>query len=113
MYSIFKDGVLIEQQAWDGDWITCNVDGLSVGVYNFTLEILDTFAETASDTVMVTVNPQTTATTDQFPSNPNTLTTTNGTTTGGIQMITIVISIGSTIVIIVVIVLMLKTKQQP
>ncbi|TFG96498.1 hypothetical protein E4H12_10910 [Candidatus Thorarchaeota archaeon] len=112
MYSIFKDGVLMGQHAWDGDWITYNVDGLSVGVYNFTLEILDTFAETASDTVIVTVNPQTTATIDTTPTTPDT-TTSNSTGVGGIQEFTLVISIGSTLVIVIVIVLMLRTKRGP
>ena len=100
------------QHAWDGDWITYNVDGLSVGVYNFTLEILDTFAETASDTVIVTVNPQTTATIDTTPTTPDT-TTSNSTGVGGIQEFTLVISIGSTLVIVIVIVLMLRTKRGP
>jgi len=111
-YHISKDGYVVEQQNWAGSEIIYNVDNLEVGVYNFTLTILDMFNETASDSVIVTVNPQTTATVDYAPT-PNTTATTNGPTVGGIQQITLVISIGSTIVIVVVIVLMLRTKQNP
>ena len=108
VYTIFKDGFLVEQQAGDGSEITYNVDGLEAGVYNYTLKIVDTFSETASDTVIVTVNPQTTATIHTTPTTPS---TTNGTTFGGFQELTFIISLGSTIVIVVVIVLMLRTKR--
>jgi len=106
----------VKQVAWDGDWISYNVDNYEVGTYNYTLEILGVYGQTDSDTVMVTVNPQTTATIDTFPITSNsttTSTTTNGTTFVGIQEITLIISVGSTIVIVIVIVLMLRTKQQP
>lgn len=113
MYTIFKDGVSIEHQAIVGnEWIiTYNVDGLPIGVYNFTLEIIDEFSYTASDTVFVEVIPEIITTSDVTTIPVNTTPTTNTTGLGGIQEITLVISIGSTIIIVVVIVLMLRTKR--
>ena len=110
MYSIFKDGIAVKEQIWDGDWITYNVDGLEAGIYNFTLRIVDEFGFTASDMVIVTVTGSTTATTDNVTPTP-TSTTTNGITYVGLQEITLIISVGSTIVIIVVIVLIIRTKR--
>jgi len=100
------------QQPWDGDWITYNIDGLPAGVYEYTLQIFDAFGFNATDTVIVTVFGSTTATINPVTST-TTSTTTNGTTYLGVQEITLVISIGSTVVIVVVIILMLRTKKTP
>ncbi len=112
VYSILKDGVLQKQEAWDGSSISYNIDGLPIGEYNYTLEILDTFGDTASDSVIVTVilNPTLITT--------NTTTTTSTTTTNttypiGLQEITLIISVGSTAVIVVVFILIIKTKKSP
>ena len=103
-YSIYKDGMLVKNQAWDGSIIEYNVDGLPLGIYNFTLVIMDTFNQTASDSVQVYVYPDTT-----MPGGPtNTSTNTN---TGGFEQITLFVSIGSTVVIIIVVILMLRTKK--
>ena len=110
--STAPDGTLIEQQAWDGSNIEYVVDGLSLGTYNFTLEILDAFGTTASHTVWVEVISGTTMPGGTTNTSATT-TTTNGTTSGGIQEITLIVSLGSTVVIIVIIVLMLKTKRNP
>ncbi|OLS20973.1 MAG: hypothetical protein ThorAB25_27490, partial [Candidatus Thorarchaeota archaeon AB_25] len=93
-----SDGVLIASYSWNGELITIEIDGLSVGSYIFTLQVYDTNMNTASDTVMVTVRPESTTSA--------TITTTNTTNTAGnaefIQQVSLVISIGSTLVIVIV-----------
>ncbi len=110
-YTIFKDGNLVKFQEWDGSIIQYIVDGLPLGTYNFTLVIMDTFNQTASDTVWVEVIQSTTTPTGTTTTNTTTTTTTNGTIPGGFEQITLAVSIGSTVVIIVVIVLMIRTKR--
>ena len=113
MYSIFKDGVLKKQEAWSGSSIVYNIDGLAVGEYNFTLEILDGFGATASDSVIVTVTAASTIVTTNSTSTTTSTTTTNTTDPIGLSEFSLIISIGSSVVIIVVIILMLRTKKSP
>ncbi|MFW9926830.1 MAG: NosD domain-containing protein [Candidatus Thorarchaeota archaeon] len=105
-YEIYKDGILHTSVPWNGGLISINVDGLSVGEYNFTLVVIDDADQTASDTVMVTVNPAVIVITT------TTTTTTNTTDDAGlIQYITIGISIGSVVVILIVAVLSFKSRR--
>jgi parallel beta-helix repeat protein len=54
-YNIHRNGILITSESWDGSNIEYNVDGLSVGGYNFTLSVYDGTGNKASDTVTVDV----------------------------------------------------------
>jgi parallel beta-helix repeat protein len=59
VYQIFRDETPIESGAWDGSNISISIDGLDLGVYNFTLLVWDTCANSASRTVFVTVEDTT------------------------------------------------------
>ncbi len=89
-YTIYRDGSLVETDDWIGSNITHNVDGLSVGLYNYTLVLTDTSGHRVTDTVWVTV------------SSP-----------GGTEipdMLTMGIIAGSSIVIIVAVLLIYKRR---
>ena len=53
-YWIYRNSTLVDSGAWDGGDITITVNGLVVGVYNFTLVISDDTGNFADDTVYVT-----------------------------------------------------------
>jgi parallel beta-helix repeat protein len=50
---------------WDGTSITVSVDGLALGIYNYSLVINDTSGNSASDTVFITVVDNTAPTMDR------------------------------------------------
>ena len=55
-YSIFLNGSLTASGSWTtGNIISINIDGLAVGVYNYTIVVTDSVNLTATDTVFVTV----------------------------------------------------------
>ncbi|MBD3405228.1 MAG: hypothetical protein GF411_03715, partial [Candidatus Lokiarchaeota archaeon] len=54
-YTIYQDGGVIFSGIYSGQILTINVDGLSVGEYNFTVIILDGSGNSITDTVIVTV----------------------------------------------------------
>ncbi len=54
-YTLYRNGVIVDMGPWDGSSITVNVDGLSVGTYNYTLVVNDTIGNSDRDTVMVSV----------------------------------------------------------
>ncbi len=57
-YSIYRDGVLVSSGSWSsGVGISYNVDGLSEGIYIFTIVLMSTDGFSVSDTVWVTVTP--------------------------------------------------------
>ncbi|MGY5878667.1 MAG: right-handed parallel beta-helix repeat-containing protein [Candidatus Thorarchaeota archaeon] len=114
LLTVFRDGDVQRQEAWDGSTIVHNIDGLTVGTYNYTLVILDGFAGIASDTVIVTVSPpDPTIITNTTSTTTTTTTTTNTTIPIGLQEITLIISIGSMTVIVVVIILIVRSKDSP
>jgi hypothetical protein len=53
---LYVNGTQKDSQAWAGGSITVNVPGLTPGVYNFTIRVVDQSGNEATDTVMVTVN---------------------------------------------------------
>jgi hypothetical protein len=56
-YIIYREGVEVDSGSWTSDVaITINVDGLTVGSYNYTIKVTDEFSNTATDTVLVNVN---------------------------------------------------------
>lgn len=56
-YELFNNSILILQSdSWINGTIECNIDGLALDTYNFTLVVCDSFGNCISDTVFVTVN---------------------------------------------------------
>ena len=55
-YSIYKDGILVSSGNWvDGQLITVSIDGLSVGIFEYTLIAEDDVGNSSSDTIEVSV----------------------------------------------------------
>lgn len=111
-YEIFMNDSLVDSGTWDGLSITFSVDGLSTGVYSYSIRLNDTSDNYATDTVLVTVTPAATTTP------PTTTTTTNTTTTGPTDLppdltgIMMIFGFGASVVIIIVIVVMLRGKRR-
>ncbi|MFW9965414.1 MAG: hypothetical protein ACFFCX_17710, partial [Candidatus Sifarchaeia archaeon] len=76
-YEIFRDGVSIQSGMWNSssESIVVVVDGLTLGVHNYTLVVIDIGTNSALDQVDVIVQASTTPTTNTQP----TQTTTTGT----------------------------------
>ena len=57
-YEVLFNESVIQSGQWNStEWITINVDGLSAGIYNYTIWIDDQSGQTNVDTVWVTVLP--------------------------------------------------------
>jgi len=55
-FSIIKNGdVFIEDEEWSNGDITINIDGLSVGLHNYTIIVTDIWGQTTTETCTVTV----------------------------------------------------------
>jgi parallel beta-helix repeat protein len=80
-YVVYQDDTEIVSRIWDGSSIEINVDGLDLGVYNYTLMVNDTSGHWAFDTVIVTVLPQPTTSTTTITSISTTRSTTTERTT--------------------------------
>lgn len=101
-FTLYKDGVIEDSGVWDGSAITVDVDGLSPGDYNYTIVVFDLGGNSATDTVIVTVNEVEPTTT---PS------TTPTTPTDGVElppeiMLLIVGGLGGVVVIVIIVVLL-------
>jgi len=104
-YTVYRNSTMLTFSPWNGGSISYNVDGLSVGVYNYTIMVMDTSGQTAYDTVFVTVlatPPETTT-----PTTPVTTTTTTSDGGGGTldPLVPLAISLASMAVIVVVLIL--------
>ncbi len=66
-YEILRNGTVVESGTWDGSPITIDIDGLDVGVYNYTLIVYDESGNSNTDTVIVTVRDTTPPTIDHPP----------------------------------------------
>ena len=88
-FEISKDGVIIDSGDWTSYELNASLDGLTLGVHNFTLMVTNLGGNSASDSVIVTVVSDFNLT----------------------QTLVLVISIGSLGVIVVVIVLFVKRKR--
>ncbi|OLS21942.1 MAG: hypothetical protein ThorAB25_26210 [Candidatus Thorarchaeota archaeon AB_25] len=67
-YEIEMNGTAIESGTWESEIFVIEIDGLDIGVYNFTLTVYDEGGLWTSDTVFVTVTPQVTpGTPEDFP----------------------------------------------
>ncbi len=58
-YEILRNGTSIVNTSWDGSAISLNVDGLSRGIYNYTIVVYDRTGHTNNDSVYVIVNDAT------------------------------------------------------
>lgn len=58
-YVIEEDGLTVDSGAWNGGSISYSLDGYDVGTFVFTIEVVDHFGETSSDTVTVVVEDTT------------------------------------------------------
>lgn len=54
-YTVYQDGSVIDSGPYSGQTLTIDVDGLSVGEYNFTVKISDGSGNSITDTVIITV----------------------------------------------------------
>ena len=54
-YRLFVNDTEELGEEWDGTAVAVSVEDLEIGVYNFTMEVVDTSGNRVSDTVMVTV----------------------------------------------------------
>jgi hypothetical protein len=54
-YIVYRNGTEVESDDWTGESIIINVDGLSLGIHNHTIVVLDDSDNYRKDTVMVTV----------------------------------------------------------
>ncbi len=52
---VYRNGTEVASVSWDGSSITVEVDGLSVGIYNYTIVVYDISGNWVSDEVIVTV----------------------------------------------------------
>ncbi len=111
-YELYRNGSLIKSGDWNSSLLSFDVDGLDVGVYNFTLVIFDTSEYSAWDTIMVSVLESiTTSTTTTITSTNDTTTSTNQELPDIMQIISITITFASIVVILVVVVLIARRKS--
>ncbi|MBY8996320.1 MAG: hypothetical protein KGD60_01215 [Candidatus Thorarchaeota archaeon] len=54
-FTIYRDEIIIRSDAWTGAPILQSIDGLAIGVYNYTVVVTDTSGNWVSDEVNVTV----------------------------------------------------------
>jgi parallel beta-helix repeat protein len=82
IYELYINGSLDETGSWEEPSIVIDIDGLSIGQYNYTLLVNDTSGNVAIDTVIVSVTEIVTmTTTTTITDTTTTTTTTNETTT--------------------------------
>lgn len=98
-YVIYRNGTEVVSDSWDGGSVTVEIDGLSVGAYNYTIVVYDTSGNCASDTVLAIVLPQTTITTTTTTST----TTPNGDVTGPVFVFLGAGAIGVIVVVLILV----------
>jgi len=115
-YEIFKNGSLVVSSSWGGDTISIDVDGLSPGVYNFTVVVYDWTENSVSDTVIVTVLQSTTTTSTVTSTTTSSMTTTTSTTptTGGPAMggETVIVIAGAAAAAVMVVVILVVLERR-
>jgi len=105
-YSITRNGTVIDSSLWNGSNLAINLDGLSVGVYNFTIVLYDSSGNSASDSVIVTVTqPETIPTSPTTNSN-----TTNGGSTPIDQTLLIIVGVAGVLVVLIIVIVLVKKK---
>jgi len=121
-YTVYNNSEIYTFSPWDGEPITTYVDGLAIGVYNYTIVLVDTSGLTTSRTVFVTVQEPvttTTTTTSTTTSNPTstttitsepTTTTSEGTNPPMEITLIVIVSVASLAIILIVVILIIKKK---
>jgi hypothetical protein len=70
-YTIYRNGTIIDSGDWDGSEISISLDGVPIGIYNYTLVVCDTSNNDAKSQVTVyileAVTTDTSAATDVLP----------------------------------------------
>ncbi len=116
-YEVYRNNSLIDNGAWNGEDIIVVLDGLGIGVYNYTLIVHDGSGNSASDTVLVIVveaSTTTTGTTTITTTETTTTTDTTPTTTepGGMDPVLLVITLSGTLgVVIILLVIYIKKRR--
>ncbi|TFG04577.1 hypothetical protein EU538_12150 [Candidatus Thorarchaeota archaeon] len=119
VYVLLQNGTMSGFNIWTGGSIQINVDGLSVGVYNYTLMVIDIAGNFACDSVFVFVNSAT-STTTTTTTTTNTTTTTTSTTGPSttpppsdgfpMDMLSLMITLGSILVIVIFVILIVRSR---
>jgi hypothetical protein len=109
-YQLYIDGTEIVSEVWEGGSITLSADGLTEGVYNFTLVVIDIGGNSASDTVIVTVS--TTSTTPTTHTDTTTTTTTPTTLPDNTGVIIVLVISGMGGATLIIILYVCKEKKQ-
>jgi hypothetical protein len=96
-FAVITNDSVIDSGFWDGSPISINVDNLAIGVYNYSIVVINDAGGVATDWVLVTVTEAGTSGTDTGT------TTGTGSDPGTFDTLIIIISVGSIGVIVVVI----------
>jgi len=104
-YVIFRNDAEVISNIWDGNPIIVNVDGLSTGIYNYTIAVHDTSGNINSDIVLVTVLPLANTTTSTSS------TTGTGTSDNSGDFTLIILGIGGVGAVLIVVILLKFRKQ--
>jgi ABC-type transport system substrate-binding protein len=105
LYIVYKDSLPVSTDTWDGTNIVVDIDGLSIGVYNYTIELYDYSLNIVSDTVWVNVTAATSSTTTEPTTTPT------GPEGENLDIVVLAITGGSIVVILLVVVAIYKTKR--
>ncbi|MHA2116895.1 MAG: right-handed parallel beta-helix repeat-containing protein [Candidatus Thorarchaeota archaeon] len=100
-YVVYRDESVLVSDSWDGSQVIVIIDGLAVGTYDYTLEVMDLGGNTVSDSVTVTVTAEPTTST----------TPTGGPTTPDGSLMTIVVIGAAGAVVIIIIIIVMKKKS--
>jgi len=108
-YSISRNGNVLDSGLWNGSNLAIAIDGLNVGVYNFTIVLYDSSGNSASDSVIVSVTqPETTPTTST--QSPTTSTTPTGTSEPLDPTLLIIAGAAGVLVLLIVVIVLIKKK---
>ncbi|MGM0687211.1 MAG: hypothetical protein ACQET3_09605, partial [Promethearchaeati archaeon] len=122
-YTIYRNGSLYDNGDWTdtGDVITVDLDGLSLGTFNFTVVFADEVGNTMSDTVIVTVMMESTTTTTTTGTTTTTETSTTTTTTTSTtttlppveldDTLLLVVGASAAAIVVLIVIVMLRRKQ--
>ena len=62
-YEVYRNDTIVDSGQWNGSEIIVNIDGLDIGIYNYSIVVNDTGGRFTSDQVIVSVIPVTITTT--------------------------------------------------
>jgi ABC-type transport system substrate-binding protein len=104
-YILYMDGLLIAADIWSTSTLSFNVDGLGLGLYNFTLQLFDISSNVVASTIWVEVLSAT--------STSGTSTTGSSTNSGqGLPPTILLLGVGAGVAVILVVVVVF-IKQRP